>query len=231
MTTLTELRNYVWTQTDTTSVDLPSATIDNYLQEAFNRTINAETNWPFYEKSWTGTQTAGNNYLSMPSDCAELVSVVDSGNNNFRMTEIALNEAEDQYFRATGTTGYAAEYSIWNDVVYLFPRITFTTNHFYALRGYREPTDWLAGVASVTEPDCDALLHLPLCHYACALAYAQQEDETLEGTYMERWQRDVEMARQKIMDPRHHRPLIMGPHRINRIGQGRYRPSFSFDLP
>ena len=60
MTTLVDLRSYVRTQTDTISTELPDSTIDNYLQEAFNRTINAETQWPFYEQSWTGTQTAGN---------------------------------------------------------------------------------------------------------------------------------------------------------------------------
>jgi len=231
MSTLTELRDYVHAQTDTTTTDLPNATVDNYLQEAFNRTINAETQWPFLEKTWTGTQTAGNAYFAMPSDCEELVSVVDSSNNNFRMTQIDLNEAEDQYFRAVATSGYPAEYAIWNDIVYLFPQITYDANHEYSVRGYRTTIDWLAGVPTVTEPDCDSRLHLPLAHYAIALAYAQQEDEQLESVYMERWQRDVELARKKIMDPRHNRPLIMGPNRITRIGHGRYRPSFAFDLP
>jgi hypothetical protein len=31
----------------------------------------------------------------------------------------------------------------------------------------------------------------------------------LETTYMDRWQRDVEMARAAIMDPVHHRPMAM----------------------
>jgi hypothetical protein len=47
-----------------------------------------------------------------------------------------------------------------------------------------------------------------LISYAVALAYAQQEDEVLEGTYMNRWQADVEGARRAIMEPRHHRPLV-----------------------
>lgn len=229
MTTLVDLRSYVRTQTDTISTELPDSTIDNYLQEAFNRTINAETQWPFYEKSWTGTQVAGNAYFAMPTDCQELVSVVDSSNNNYRLMEIDLNEAEDQYYGSVATTsGYPYEYSIWNDTVYLWPQVTFSTNHEYALRGYRTSTDWLAGVPATTEPDCDDRLHLPLCHYAIALAYAQQEAYELEGVYMERWQRDVESARQKIMDPHHHRPLIMGPQRIRR---GRFRRYFTIVSP
>jgi hypothetical protein len=59
------------------------------------------------------------------------------------------------------------------------------------------------------EPDCDHRLHLLLTHFATALAYAQQEDEVLEGTYMARWQADVELAHRAIMDPIHHRPLVM----------------------
>jgi hypothetical protein len=229
LATLTELRDYVRTQTDTNTDEIPNATIDNYLHEAFDRTINAEAQWPFFEQTWTGTQIAGNNYFAMPSDCEELTSVVDTDNNAYRMTQIDLNEAEDQYFRVTVSSGYASEYAIWQDIAYLFPRVTFDADRSYALRGYRQPTDWLAGSPAVTEPDCDERLHRPLCHYAVALAYAQQEDEVLEATYMARWQRDVEIARKIIMGPSHQRPLVMGPHRTTRIGHGRYRPSFSID--
>ena len=231
MTTLTELRDYVHTQTDTTEGELPSSTIDNYLQEAFNRTINAEQQWPFFEKTWTGTQVIGDNFFAIPSDCAEVVSVIDTDNNSYRLTQISLEEAEDHYFGSTTTSGTAREYSIWNDIIYLWPRVTFTTSREYSVRGYRDPTDWLAGTPAVTEPDCDARLHLPLCHYAIALAYAQQEAYELENTYMDRWMRDVESARQIIMDPRHHRPLTMGPRGVTRIGHGRYRPSYTITLP
>lgn len=228
MTTLTELRDYVHTQTDTNESELPSSTIDNYLQEAFNRTLNAETQWPFYEKSWTGTQAIGDNFFSVPSDCAELISVVDTDNSSYRLRQIGLEEAEDQYFGTTSSSGVAVEYSIWNDVVYLWPKVTFDSSRSYALRGYREPTDWLAGTPAVTEPDCDERLHLPLCHYAIALAYAQQEAYELENVYMDRWMRDVESARKYIMDPRHHRPLTMGPNRYSRNSR---RPSYVINTP
>ena len=231
MATLSELRNYVHAQTDTLESDLPSATIDRYLQEAFTRTIAAETRWPFYETIWTATQAIGDSFFDMPTNCSELASVIDTANDRFRLRHIDYEEAEDQYFRVGNITGTASEYSIWGDVVYLWPQITFTAERSYALRGYRDPTDWIAGVPSVTTPDCDERLHFPLCHYAVALAYAQQEDEQLENVYMSRWQRDVEIIRSNIMDPRHHRPLTMGPQRYSRIGAGRYRPSFTIDVP
>jgi hypothetical protein len=39
---------------------------------------------------------------------------------------------------------------------------------------------------------------------------AQQEDEILERTYLDSWQRGVEMARGDIMRPIHTEPLVMG---------------------
>jgi hypothetical protein len=97
-------------------------------------------------------------------------------------------------------------YSIWGNELFLWPAATYTDPVNYRLRGYRYAPLWLD---VNQEPDCDPRLHLPLTHYAVALAYAQQEDEVLEATYMARWQADVEMAHRAIMDPVHHRPLTM----------------------
>lgn len=212
MTTIAELRAAVRSQTEQTSGELSDATIDRYLQEAFNRTVAAETQWPFYEETWTLTQTAGNAYAALATDVSEIMSIVDTDNNRYRLRMLDHETAEDDYSGPTPTSGYAMEFSVWKNVVYFWPAVTFTTDRDYQLRGYRHPTDWLAG-PSTTEPDCDSRLHLPLTHYAIALSYAKQEDETLEATYMERWQRDVEIARQAIMDPPHHRPLVFGPRR------------------
>ena len=79
--------------------------------------------------------------------------------------------------------------------------------HPVQIRGYRYPTDWIAGGAGAV-PDCDARLHMLLAHYAIALAYAQQEDEVLEDVYMKRWQAGFAAARNAIVNPRHHRPLV-----------------------
>jgi hypothetical protein len=98
-------------------------------------------------------------------------------------------------------------YSLWGDAIYVWPRVQASSvDRPYRLRGYRRPLLWLT---PANEPDCDARLQMPLTHYAVALAYAQQEDDQLELTYMDRWMRDVEMAHRAIMDPRHQRPLVM----------------------
>jgi hypothetical protein len=230
MSTLADLRTYVRTQTETTSAELPDSTIDNYLQEAFNRTIAAESQWPFLETSWTVTQAAGNSYAPKPSDLGFVSSMVDTDNYAYRMTMIDYDTAEDEYFRVSTTGGYAVEFSLWGDNIYFWPQVTFDSDRDYSLRGYRQPIDWLA-VGDTEAPDCDERLHRPLAHYAIALAYAQQEDETLETTYMARWQADVEMARKIIMEPNSHRPLVMGPRRYPGIGRNRFRPSFTITAP
>jgi len=228
MTTIAELRAKVRSQTEQTSGELADATIDSYLQEAFNRTIAAETQWPFYEETWTLTQTAGDAFATLPTDVEEIMSVVDTDNNRYRLRMLDHETAEDDFSGPTPTGGYAMEYSVWKDVVYFWPAVTFAADRDYQLRGYRQPTDWLAG-PSTTEPDCDSRLHLPLAHYAIALSYAKQEDETLEATYMDRWQRDVEIIRKTIMDPGHHRPLVFGPRRW---GNRRHRNRlFQIDQP
>jgi hypothetical protein len=66
------------------------------------------------------------------------------------------------------------------------------------IRGYRAPNDWVSGGAS-SEVDADTRLHIPVAYYACALGYAQQEDEVLEATYMKRYAESVALAKDSVM--------------------------------
>ena len=51
------------------------------------------------------------------------------------------------------------------------------------------------------EVDADIRLHLPIVWYACSLGYAQQEDEVLEATYMNRYHEAVQIAHDSVMRP------------------------------
>jgi hypothetical protein len=207
---------------------MPNVIINAYLNEAFTRTIAAESEWPFYATTWTVTQTIGQSTLTKPTDLDSITSLADTGNSNYRLTGVDFDTAEDEYFKVLAPTGFATEYSLWGSLIYLWPQVTFTALRTYTIRGYRQPTDWVTAVAA---PDCDTRLHGCLAHYAVALAYAQQEDEVLEATYMQRWQTDAEAARRAIMEPQHHEPLMMGPRRITPIGRSRYRPYFTIQTP
>lgn len=228
MATLAELQASVRTQTETTSAELPNSTINDYLNQAFTRTLAAESIWPFLEERWTITQVAGDFTIDLPTNVESISSLKDTENSNYRLTMVDFDIAEDEYFKVLPSNNFATEYSVWKRVLYLWPQVTFEADREYALRGYRKPTDW---ITANDAPDCDERLHGCLVHYAIALAYAQQEDEALEAQYMDRWQKDAEMARQAIMEPQQQRPLMMGPRRITPIGRSRYRPSFTINTP
>jgi len=204
---LTDLRSVVRVQTQTTSGDLPDPTIDTFLRQAFERTINGETRWPFYEQYWDLTLPAGEMQMALPGDVNPpgIMALYDT-TNNFRLTMIAAEYGDDHFAGPQVGTLNPVMYSVWGDSLYVWPRVQpSSVDRAYRLRGYRRPVNWLN---TSNEPDCDERLHLPLTHYAVALAYAQQEDEQLESVYMDRWQRDVELAHKAIMDPRHQRPLV-----------------------
>ena len=207
MTTLIELRSIVRTQTQTDAADLPDATIDVYLQQGFERTVNAETRWPFYAQTWELVLAPGENTLTLAGDVAEpgIMALTDAA-SGARLGMVPQVWAEDRFVGGNGGMTTAGLYSVWGDKIYLWPQGTHVEERTYRLRGYRTPLVWLTPEGS---PDCDPRLHLPLTHYAVALAYAQQEDEQLEQSYMARWLADVEIARQAIMDPVHQRPLVM----------------------
>lgn len=224
--TLSELRGYVRTQTETTEGELPNSTIDLYLQEAFNRTIAFENQWPFLEKTWELTQQQDEAKVTLPSEVnvpaiTGLFSVND-GNRVELMSHVVALEYYGEYL-SPGSSIYV-HFSPWTRELNLWPAMTFSEQRQWLLTGFRYPIDWIAaGPDSV--PDCDARLQQSMAHYAVALAYAQQEDEQLESVYMSRWQRDFEVARGAIMEPAQDRPLIMGPHRWSRIHPHFRRPS------
>jgi len=218
--TLSDLRSKVRSQTETDSSTLTDTEIDGWLQEAYNRTIAAENDWPFFEKTWTVTQTTGDVTITMPTDVKAngVVSLVDLDETSpRRLLQVPYEQAEIIFLDSSAPPLSPVQYSIWGDVIYLWPATSFAADRSYRLRGWRQPTDWIAGGASA-EPDCDSRMHLALANYAIALAYIQQEDPELEQVYMMRWQKDVEMARQVIMEVAQHRPLTMGPRYITPIG-------------
>lgn len=204
---LTDLRTAVRAQTQTTSGDLPDPTVDSFLQQAFERTVNGETQWPFYETHWDVTLDPQQSTIPLPANVnqAGIMALYDM-TNMYRLQQVGPEFSDDHYAGQQVGTLSPVQYSLWGNYIHLFPRVQLSdVARPYRLRGYRYPIVWLADDNS---PDCDARLHTALIHYAVALAYAQQEDETLETSYMDRWQRDAEMARKQIMEPRHHRPLV-----------------------
>lgn len=211
MATLTELYVKVRNQTDTLATELPNDLINQYLREAFDRTIAAENRWPFYEQTWELTLPAGQTFIPLPGNVVKSSILglwdVDGG---WRLRQIKDEQALDHlWYLSYSAVNGSFVYTIWANEIRLFPAKTWDEDRQYHLLGWRRPVAW-SSLSPSSSPDCDERLHLPLAHYATSLAYAREEDEVLERVYMERWQKDVEMARRAIMEPAHHRPLIMG---------------------
>lgn len=228
---LSELRTNVRRQTETEEAELPNATIDWYLQQAFDRTMALENTWPFFEKSWTLVVPANTSEVAVPTDVNKpsIQSLADA-TSGVRLMMIDPTAAEAWFGAVDPASTQPNYYTIWGEKLRLFPPMKFATPRNYILRGYRKPVNWIASGPD-SSPDCDGRLHAPLIHYAIALAYAQQEDEVLENVYMARWQSDVNRIAAAIMEPRHQQPLVMAGGSITPIGHSPGMPRYTVNTP
>ena len=192
-------------QLDMDDEELPNAMLDSYISEGYMRMMSMENRWPAFESRWTVTKLGGTGDITLPADCdpAGIFSVID-GNNGMRLTQVANEQAEDN-FAQTATTTMPYYYSVWGGALQLWPDPD--VDRVVYIRGYRLPSNWMIGGAGA-EVDADPRLHILLAHYAIALSYAQQEDEVLEDVYMKRFQAGFAAARNAICNPRHNRPLL-----------------------
>jgi len=202
---LQDLRDYIRMQLDMDSEELPNAMLDSYISEGYTRMMSMENRWPSLESRWEIVKEPGTPDIALPADCdpSGLFSVVD-GDNGMRLVQVSNEQAEDN-FSQIATTTIPVYYTIWGGVLRLSPDPD--TGRTIRLRGYRYPSNWVAGGAGAVI-DADPRLHILLAHFAIALCYAQQEDEVLEDVYMKRFQAGFAAARNAICNPRHNRPLI-----------------------
>jgi hypothetical protein len=231
---LTELRGHVRRQTETLEDELPNDTIDWYLRQAFDRTMAFENQWPFFEKLWTLTLPANKTTITLPGDVNPpgVLSLLDR-TSGVQLEMLNFAQAEGWFGGVDPSATYPSYYSIWNGLLYLWPQMSFAESREFRLHGYRKASDWVAQ-GPEAEPDCDKRLHMPLIHYAIALAYAQQEDDELEDVYMQRWMQDVTRIAAAIMEPVHQKPLIQGRRRTTTIGGpagGRGLPAYTIVPP
>lgn len=225
---LLQLREYIRVQLDMDEEELPNALLDSYLSEAYARTVSMENRWPFFEAYFEVAQTPDSGAVVLPQECnvSQIATVIDMANGN-RLTQIGNEYAEDNFNATNNSSGSATYYSIWGNMIHLWPRITPSLEVQLFIRGYRNPVDWISQGAT-GEVDADPRLHILLAHYAIALCYAQQEDEVLEDVYMKRWQASFAAARNGICAPRHHRPLVFN----SGLGVGsRPSPELTWNLP
>lgn len=198
---LQQMRDAVRAQLDLDEEDLPNVLVDSFLEEAQQQTLVKENLWPFLQSAWNVNATDDGAPVPLPPNVDAIESVVDSEGN--KLFDVSHEYAEQYYASQTGS---ALLYSLWGGNMYLWPKPEVEVA--YTIRGWRVPAP-LDGVASA-EPDCDVRLHLPMVHYACSRAYAQQEDEVLANEYLRTWSAAVEGVRRHLMRPKHVGRFSMG---------------------
>lgn len=221
---LSEIRATVRSHTDLPDEDdIPTALLDTYIREGFDRTMAHEERWPFFESAWSVANAAGAAHIVLPSDAEQHGVMTLREVDSFRLQQIPHDYA-DEMFSSTAAGARPAYFSAWGGNLYLWPVPNSERN--YSMRGYRKPTDWVS-TGAATEADGDERLHSLYVWYACSLTYAFQEDEVLEATYMTRWQQGLVDIHSKIMAPYHGRPAVLSKG----LSGGHVGTRWSWDLP
>jgi len=225
MTTTSSIVDTVREIVDMDEVDLPLSLIQTYLRDGFDRMINLERRWSFYETSTTLSTIADTREYAFSSigsgNFREITSMVDSTAGGFRLTLIDYDDAEKIWLNTTDTASRPLYFAHWAGSIHLFPKpdMVYTLN----VRGYRKPTyAWVTDTTGVLEPDCDDRLHHALIYYAVSQAYKRQEDTELSAVYKQSFDEAVALARRELMRPESHRPMVMS--------SGRPGPSFNYWL-
>ena len=218
---LNQIRVFVRTQLDLDETDLPDILLDVFIRDGYDHILNLERRWPFFEATWllsvpeTGT-------MPLPGDADVLEAVLAADGHRLWRADTRWIEDNFAGSQAMGTPMY---WSQINRTMYIWPKPS-SSAQFYS-RGYRRPLDWVGAGASA-EVDADQRLHIPVAYYACSMGYAQQEDEVLEATYMNRFREAVTVAHSAVMRAWTGQPKILNSVHY---GAGRRPPSLSILPP
>jgi hypothetical protein len=223
MSTNAELVAFVRDITDLDEVDLPTSLIRSYMRDGFNRIINLERRWPFYEVQTTLNTVANQRDYPVSSLAGntfrEVTSILDNSAVGNKLAIIALDEAESVWHGSFDTPTRPLFYAEWGETIKLYPKPD--TVYPLIIRGYRKPTyGWVTDPD--LEPDLDYRFHDAIAYYAVSQAYRRQEDNEMAGVYKQSFDEAVFLARKEVMRPSSHRPMIMS--------RGTVRPSYKYWL-
>lgn len=211
MSNIDDLISLVRTTTSLdTESDLPTSLIRTYIKDGYEKIINTERRWPFFETIYTISTTT--NQRSYPlsaigsGDLREVTSVVDTSVAGNRLSLIPMEEAERIWNGAMDVAMRPMYYLVWGYELKLYPKPS--TVYPLSIRGYRKPSyTWVND--SSTQIDCDDRLHTALAYYAISQVYRRQEDPEMARDYMSLYNENVQVASKDIMRVPSQRPMIM----------------------
>jgi hypothetical protein len=203
---------------DLDEVDLPLSLIRTYLRDGFDRIVNLERRWPFYETTHLLQTVESEREYPIESigsgNLAEVVSVLDTSTSGNRLTLTSTDYAEAVWNGSFDTPSRPLYFTEWGNVISLYPK----PDRVYPLkiRGYRKPTyAWVNDLD--LEPDVDYRFHTAIAYYAISQAYKRQEDVDMSNLYERSFAEAVGVARKEVMRPSSHRNMVLskGSARFN----------------
>ena len=212
---LSEIRSRVREIVDLDSTDVSDTLLTMYIKDGYERIIALERRWPFFQKTYTMTTTAGQREYPISligsGDLREVTSLVDTSAVGRRIELISYDDAEQIWIGSFDQAQRPLYFSLWQDKVHLWPKPD--SSYPLTVRGYRKPTDWTASDSA--EVDADERLHQALVYYGAAQVYQLQEDVELATFYRRTFDEAVRLAAADIMRPPSQRPLAFAdgvPH-------------------
>lgn len=221
---LATLRSQVRTTLDTDEEDLPDVLLDMWLEEGFERIVDFDQRWPFYEATWTYDWVAPRASYAIEdvgADIARISSII--ADDDRELVYTGHDTASRQYANANYSTGTPEQWSVYGDRLYLWP--TPAGDVSLDLRGYREPTPFSALTAGAA-PDLPTKYHKLLVRWALHMAYERDEDTELSAYNRQHFEdqlRLIQGADRAVPTPQ---PIVIGGGRRLMVPFG---PKFPFE--
>jgi len=209
LSTVAELITLVRDITDLDEADLPSSLVRTYMRDGYDRIINLERRWPFFEVSTTINTVANQRDYPMSQvgdgNMREVTSIVDTSMAGNRLHLVSIDDAERVWNASLDQPSRPLYFVEWGNNIKLYPKPD--TVYPLSVRGYRKPTYTWVNDANL-QVDCDERLHTAIAYYAIAQAYKRQEDNEMAVVYKQSFDEAVSLARRDLMRPSTHRPMI-----------------------
>lgn len=195
--------------TDLDTTDVSATQADLYLLDGFNRIVEMERAWPFYEQTASVSTVVGQRDYPMSAISSgsfrEITSVVDTTTAGRRLTWVNYDEAEEVWLGGSDTNGRPLYFSLWAQAINIWPKPAAI--YTLSVRGYRKPTTWTA--TGAVQADCDDRLHMALVYFVASEMFRFQTDLEVANSYRKQFEEAAGMARADIMRTPQAYPLIL----------------------
>lgn len=178
--TLQQFRDLVRLTMDLDADDLADLLVDEWVRDGAVRAQSKRQRWPFFEKTWTFSTVEGQSTYTVDAitaDSGEAESIAEIRQvrgPRWDLKWVDISSIDQMSPQNSVRTGSPTHYARWgNGDLVLSPEPTVIET--FQIRGFQEPTDWVAGGAGNTS-DMPDTFDSPILNWAIGRAYAQQDE-------------------------------------------------------